>query len=314
MAMGSRSPNDHHTMDDEHPFRCGQANCSKAFRLFRQLQSHVKIHSDKKPFKCPHEPCDYESHYSGAVLVHVRQVHTNERRFKCQVPECTYASSTSRGLHTHHLTHMTREERPKFRCPHPGCSHEVLTPHGFKNHLRTHTGEKPYSCPYCSHVCTQNSHMRLHIRVRHQGERKFKCRQPGCSYAAGTPSDVRLHHAKMHSEAGKKVKRCVCTHPGCTYVGSDETLLVEHTRRHTGERPFVCSHPDCEFATTTARTLKTHNMQHTGERPYHCIHPGCGRQFIQPTECNSHYKANHIRKQDWIPGQRYYTVHKGAGR
>ena len=85
--------------------------CEKCFRQASHLQTHMRIHTNEKPYEC--DVCERSFRHSNALKDHMR-IHTKEKPYECNV--C----------------------KKRFR--HSGA---------LKNHMRIHTNEKPYECDVC---------------------------------------------------------------------------------------------------------------------------------------------------------------------
>lgn len=99
------------------------------------------------------------------------------------------------------------------------------------NNLRSNalrqTGEKPYTCPFCSYRTSRKALLEEHINT-HTGDRPFSC-------------------------------------PYCQYSSSHKSILKAHIRRHTGEKPYACAH--CPYRATQKSTLNSHMLTHKGKDP-----------------------------------------------
>ena len=81
-----------------------------------------------------------------------------------------------------------------------------------------------------------------------------------------------------------------CQAPGCSYSAKLPSLLRQHERQHSGERPYRCTQ-GCEASYTTRTAQLKHERVHAG--PHHvCPTQGCG--FIA---ANSGAMVRHSRAQ-----------------
>ncbi|KAK7054575.1 hypothetical protein SK128_011935 [Halocaridina rubra] len=58
------------------------------------------------------------------------------------------------------------DNRPDHSCRY--CGKHCETPSQLAIHIRAHTGERPYSCPYCDYRATQKHHVKSHLQRRHK--------------------------------------------------------------------------------------------------------------------------------------------------
>ena len=182
-----------------------------------------------------------------------------------------------------HTVAKEQKQRVKKPCPECGCS-----VHGLKEHMRTHTGEKPYKCkrPGCDYAATRLSNIRAHERT-HTGERPYKCDYPGCGYAARCLSHIQ-DHARTHT--GERPFKC--NHPGCGYVSAHSSHIKVHERTHTGERPYKCNLLDCNFASVNSGNLQIHMRMHIKEKPFKCEHSECVYETSYKRDLERHIKTH----------------------
>lgn len=78
-----------------------------------------------------------------------------------------------------------------------------------------------------------------------------------------------------------RLKKYFCDYEGCSKAYNRPSLLEQHQRKHTGERPFPCSYPDCNKSFLRKSHLDAHVISHSREKPYHCSFCGKGVNTAQ---------------------------------
>lgn len=134
-------------------------------------------------------------------------------------------------------------------------------------------------------------------------------------------SSVRNFSMSSVSSVGSssRPKNHLCDYPGCDKAYSKPSLLEQHKRTHTGERPFKCTacdktflrkshlqaheishqNPDskpfhcsvCGKGVNTAQHLKRHEITH--EKSFKCTHPGCDEAFYKHQTLRHHILSVH---------------------
>lgn len=93
--------------------------------------AHLKIHSDKKTYKCPYCPKVFAQ--SVGLRSHLIN-HTGERKYECDI-----------------------------------CNKKFLRIGARNNHRKIHTGQKDYACPLCEKKFTASSTRNKHL-LTHTGK------------------------------------------------------------------------------------------------------------------------------------------------
>ena len=73
--------------------------CEKVFRYPSKLASHMRTHTNERPYEC--DVCEKRFRQSGSLQTHMR-IHTNERPYECDV--CDKAFRDSGTLKRHKRT------------------------------------------------------------------------------------------------------------------------------------------------------------------------------------------------------------------
>ena len=146
------------------PLHQGYFSSPSAFNIKQDLERHLKIHLEIKPF-----PCD-----------------TCDKRF-----------ASKANLVAHKRIHNSKRERVK--CKYPGCNKTFSTKSNMITHFKKHSGEKPFQCQECLKKFTTKGAKKRHIDSIHKKLKPFACPVDGCKWAFAQKSDLKCH-ARTHNK------------------------------------------------------------------------------------------------------------------
>lgn len=180
---------------------------------------------------------------------------------KCD--ECNKVYKDFPSLYAHkRFVHMSEDMYSV--CMH--CGKKYKRSKDLKNHMsQVHSAEKQtnseqcsdlqekrFRCTDCDYATTTTTHLKLHIRRHHTGEKPYVCEICGNSFL--TSHDLKKHH---YLHTGEKPYKCLI----CPKTFRVSSKLTKHKRVHTGERPFKC--PECGKGFTQEYNLSVHKRIHT---------------------------------------------------
>ncbi|KAK4329343.1 hypothetical protein Pmani_000292 [Petrolisthes manimaculis] len=170
---------------DEHMYVCEV--CGNTFSRDTTLREHIQfVHTKKQQFKCA--ICEFTTHRPSTMRKHLEGHTQVEPVVVC--PVCGALFKSKRNLKAHLLSHAGAKPHAcdecgkKFilqnrlaahklqvhaprthNCPH--CIKWFPTVHHLRRHIRVHTGEKPFTCCFCTFSCNTQGNLIKHIRHVH---------------------------------------------------------------------------------------------------------------------------------------------------
>ncbi|XP_006822628.2 uncharacterized protein LOC102809430 [Saccoglossus kowalevskii] len=229
-------------------------HCSTVFRNQKLLQKHVSHAHSKKKHEIYH--CRSRSHVSfsqNALKQHQELDHLEGRSFKCTYEKCTSAFAVKFDL-IHHIAVVHDISKHKYKCEF--CERTFLHKTKYEIHRYSHDKSlSPHMCNNCNKRFSTADALQGHIASKHENNRPFKCKH--CNKA----------YAKKYA-------------------------LLQHARRHTGEKVSKCQL--CEEMFENA-SLRRQHMKDAHGVGFSCI--VCGNMYVSQYKLNYHMQHQHVQSK-----------------
>lgn len=179
-------------------------------------------------------------------------------------------------------------------CPIDGCVVRPRGPYALRLHMRVHSDERPYKCneERCDASFKRKEHLKDHDVIHHLDSDMHKCDEANCEAQFKIYHNLQAHQRVVH----QNIRNVICEFEGCDRTFTDKSKLENHSRVHSGDRPFVCPIENCELAFSHLSTLKYHINVHNGVKPYICSYEGCQSSFSDPGSLKKHEMIHLIVK------------------
>ena len=280
---------------DDKIFKCSYNGCNFiSVQDRKQISSHMwKFHKEaaiKKlnpddPANC--EKCGRTFPNSGGLLNHLIMEHNTSSAGQAETycPECDEPYGSRSELQDH-----IDEVHLKLSYDCHKCGKIFKGRHGLKQHLqKVHEKERfRVQCDMCADWLPNKECLDNHVRIRHTGEKPFKC--TFCDKAFGAASIMTSHRAQRHPDSWREEKKrrqwLVANKGADSSQYKMQCHLCDQTRGTIHE---LRAHWNAEHPGMTDRSFNLNISQ--GEGPGTC--DICGSSFTTQFGLQLHYTKMH---------------------
>ncbi|XP_073966279.1 uncharacterized protein [Choristoneura fumiferana] len=220
--------------------------CGKVSTNSKTHRGHMRNHHGGQRPEC--EQCGKTFVNKDSLEEH-RQIHQGIKNYACSV--CGKRFRTRTQIKHHQLKHTDVKE---YYCVE--CDVRFKSAHSLRQHLVKSLKHKDkqslkFPCNRCEKRFDNARALTQHALVQHEGLRAHAC--PACPAALASRTSLAKHTSHVHG-GHRPPPRHVCDACGKTFRG--KSVLVNHVRTHTGEKPFACATCGRKFSQRTA--MRTH--------------------------------------------------------
>ncbi|KOB73696.1 Uncharacterized protein OBRU01_10376 [Operophtera brumata] len=229
-------------------YLCGQAYTDKT-----KFFDHIKSHKGNWHHLC--DKCPYSSQTLANLIAH-KKTHDPGHNgiWKCDICKKIYKKQNCLAGHM------------KI---HTGENHSSeKSSAGKENSMFSQNKDGDYECSFCGQIHKDKTKYFVHINS-HTGQWPHVCDK--CPYGAKTLAAFIVHN-KTHQANHNGIWKC----DTCQMILKSRDTLINHTYRHTREKPFACTL--CPKSFTQGGALTSHLKRHAGTRNFEC--DLCKKRFV----------------------------------
>ena len=146
------------------------------------------------------------------------------------------------------------------------------------------TLKRRFVCHLCKKSFDRQYRLKRHLQVHNPNRPKIRCEL--CTKSFTRQDSLEAHIKAAHS----KLRPYVCTHDGCNKAYSNSSQLLQHSRLHTGGKPYQCGYCDKSFAFANEHKDHIRNM-HTNSTSHKCSY--CHKTYSSEEELSLHKTKEH---------------------
>ncbi|CAL8242464.1 unnamed protein product [Merluccius merluccius] len=284
--------------------------CARAFDNVKNLNKHMRCHTEERPFHCVH--CKRRFKHMHSLKRHqiyaicqkkIMRLSSVKKELKTaaaavaggdgpqgaaaalKIPvwcsNCGQHFEYPAALREHQESACKVEFKEVMRCD--DCGKEFKSMTLLKVHQRIHA---PLYCKECGKILASEAAFERH---------KLMHKPIGCTMCGKTFTllrRLREHYEKQHDFSGPYP----CAQCGKSFA--QLPYLAAHERVHSGEFPYACA--ACPEKFRSSNCLTVHQRKHTGEKPFLCWQ--CGKRYRSASELTVHM-GTHSEARPWACAQ-----------
>ncbi|XP_055679274.1 zinc finger protein 808-like [Lutzomyia longipalpis] len=259
-----------------------EENPEKPKRRIRRKRKKVDYSLLEKTFKCPQ--CPHSSKTASNLKLHLR-THTGIKPYECAFCGKKYAVKSS--VRNHLIMKHNKSKKKTEVCQ--ICGKAFYFVERLRIHIREiHSSNRErYPCFVCGKTYASRGIVAIHMQSHAKQSGAHPC--PKCDKTFDTPVAMLQHHRHMHVAP----KKYHCDWQSCNFKSVSRSVLVEHQRTHTGEKPFQCS--ICQTAFATKAAVGRHVAQRHCPATLQCEF--CEKVFKVPATLRCHLRRVHMERK-----------------
>ena len=167
----------------------------------------------------------------------------------------------------------------RFACGFQECGKSFSRKHDLISHQRLHTGERPYTCHFCTDCFISLSEMRRHALKKHNLGEKVSCGKCGKTFRDS-------YNLKCHLKTHNGERDFQCAYCEASFALKSD--LTKHAKVHTESELHTCN--VCGKTFKWQNAMKRHLLTHSNEKPFPCDY--CGSSFRQKCDLEKHARIH----------------------